>query len=188
MATETSDDIVDEPERPSTPDWVATAFTDAPPDEPGLPVPRWIGWLFLTFAALLIPWLFVLWMNLPNRDFVRHYRLAWVGFDVFLAFALARTGWLAWRGRDHLQLPAVASATLLIVDAWFDILTAPRAQVAGAVLSAVFIELPLAVLCILIARNTERVRQQRLHWALRLNPKLRQGAAAKDEPTDKVRP
>jgi hypothetical protein len=140
-------------------------------ENPGLPVPRWLGYLFLGLAALLVLWLFVLWQNLPNRDVVRHYRTAWIGFDLILAVALARTGWLAWRGHDHVQLPAVASATLLLVDAWFDILTASRPEMAGAVLSAALIELPLAALCFAIARNAERVRQQRLRWALRVDPR-----------------
>jgi hypothetical protein len=140
-------------------------------EDPGLPVAPWVGWLFLGLAALLIPWLFVLWQNLPNRDIVRHYRTAWIGFDIVLALALARTGWLAWRGRDHVQLPAVAAATLLVVDAWFDILTASRSEMTGAVLSAALIELPLAALCFAIARNAERVRQHRLRWALRVDPR-----------------
>lgn len=150
----------------------APAHDEPAPDQPGLPVPRWLGPTFLLLAALTVPWAFELWATLPSRDVSAHYRLAWVGFDVMLAVVLARTGWLAWRGSDHVELPAVASATLLVVDVWFDIVTAshPR-DVALAIASALVIEIPLAVLCMWIALNAERVRRQRLHWALRVDPR-----------------
>jgi hypothetical protein len=127
--------------------------------------------LFFCLAATTVPWIVFLWFRLPSRDLSGHYRLAWVGFDLMLALALARTGWTAWRGLDHVELPAVASATLLIVDAWFDVTTASsRAGVGVAVLTALLVELPLAALCVWIAVNAERVRRQRLHWALHVDP------------------
>ena len=148
------------------------ALDQPAPDQPGLPVPRWLGPTFLILAALTVPWAFELWATLPARDVSAHYRLAWVGFDVMLTVVLARTGWLAWRGSDHVQLPAVASATLLVVDVWFDIVTASsRHDLALAVVSALVIEVPLALLCLWIALNAERVRRERLHWALRVDPR-----------------
>jgi hypothetical protein len=131
---------------------------DDPPAAPGRPVPGWVGLLFICLAVVIVPWIVVLWLRLPARDTVSHYRLAWVGFDVLLAVALARTGWTAWRGLDHVELPAVASATLLVVDAWF------------ALLTALLVELPLAAVCVWIAVNAERVRRERLHWALHVDP------------------
>jgi hypothetical protein len=140
-------------------------------EAPGLPVPRWLGAVFLLMAALTAAWIAELWVTQPYRDVSAHYRLAWVGFDAMLALVLARTGWLAWRGRDHVELPAVAAATLLIVDSWFDIVTASHPQdLALAVTSAVLVELPLAALCFWIARNAERVRRRRLSWALLVDP------------------
>jgi hypothetical protein len=145
---------------------------DPPPEAPGPPVPRWLGALFLVMAGLTVAWIAELWATLPYRDVSAHYRLAWVGFDLMLALALARTGWLAWRGRDHVELPAVAAATLLIVDCWFDVVTASHpSDLALAVASAVLVELPLAALCFWIARNAERVRRQRLSWALLVDPR-----------------
>jgi hypothetical protein len=138
---------------------------------PGLPVPRWLGALILLVAALTMAWIAELWATLPYRDVSAHYRLAWVGFDAMLAVVLGRTGWLAWRGRDHVELPAVSAATLLVVDMWFDIVTssAPKDRVL-AVASAALVEIPLATLCLWIARNAERVRRQRLGWALLVDP------------------
>jgi hypothetical protein len=43
------------------------------------------------------------------------------------------------------------------VDAWFDVLTSStRAELAVSIAEAVLVELPLAVLCLLLARNAER--------------------------------
>jgi hypothetical protein len=138
-----------------------------PVDPPGRPVPRWVGPVFFGLVVVAIPWVALLWTWLPARDVSSHYRLAWVGFDVLLVLMLARTGWVAWHGRDHVELPAVCAATLLVVDAWFDVLTASsRAGFVQAVLLAVLVELPLAGVCVWIAVNAERVRRQRLHWAL----------------------
>lgn len=145
-------------------------------------VPVWVGPLFLLLAALTVPWLVYLGATLPHRVLARHYDLAWVGFDVFLALTLLRTGWLAARGRDHVELPAVATATLLIVDAWFDVLTSPtRTSALFALGSAVFVELPLAALCIWIVYHAEQVRSQRLSF-------LRLGGAPAAEPVEPVEP
>jgi len=51
---------------------------------------------------------------------------------------------------------AGASAALLICDAWFDILTSPASNRWIAVTEALLVELPLAVACLVIARDAER--------------------------------
>ena len=140
------------------------------------PVPRWLGPVFIALALVTLAWIVVLWATLPRRDVSEHYRLAWVGFDVFLAFALARTGWLAWHGHDHVEIPAAVTATLLFVDAWFDVVTASgRTNVAEAIGSAVLVELPLAVFCLWIARQAERTRRVRLAEARASAPETPSG-------------
>ena len=54
----------------------------------------------------------------------------------------------------------MATATLLVVDAWFDILTSHRGEeLAVAITMALVVELPLAALCLVIAwRRTRRGR------------------------------
>jgi hypothetical protein len=132
------------------------------------PVPRWVGPAFLVLAVLTVPWIGILAATLPKHQYTGHFRLAWVGFDVLLVFMLARTGWVASRGRDYVQIPAVMTGTLLVVDAWFDVMTSHgRDQMVTALGSALLIELPLAALCFWIARHAERVRRDRLRWALR---------------------
>lgn len=121
-------------------------------------VPSWAGpWVprfFLLIAALLIPWDVFLALTLPRRSVAQHYDAAWVGFDIILILVMARIGWLVHRRNPHVVLTATAGATLLMVDAWFDVLTStPGGALTQAVLEAVFLELPGAVLCTLLARR-----------------------------------
>ena len=60
----------------------------------------------------------------PKRDLDTHYRGAWVGFDLLLVAAIVLTAYFAFRIDARVQLPATATATLLVVDAWFDVMTA----------------------------------------------------------------
>jgi hypothetical protein len=63
----------------------------------------------------------------------------------------------AWRRSPWLEGAATAAATLLLVDAWFDVLTASsRSELAIAIVEAAVVELPIAVLCLLLARSVER--------------------------------
>lgn len=120
--------------------------------------PRWIAPLFLAFSVILIPWIAVLSVTLPDRQLARHYNLSWAGFDVLLVLAMGRTAWLAFREKRQMELAAVATATLLIVDAWFDVTTAqPGWPLAQAILLAVFVELPTAALAFYISRRVERL-------------------------------
>lgn len=165
MASKPASNPGDGPARTLGTPYPAGGLPDGAP--PGRAVPRWAGLLFGVLALVSVPWIVVLWLSLPSRDLSAHYRLTWVGFDVMLAFALARTGWTAWHGSDHVELPAVCAATLLVVDAWFDVLSSnTRSAAALALASAVLVELPLAGLCVWIAVSAERVRRERLRWAL----------------------
>jgi len=120
--------------------------------------PRWIAPLFLAFSVILIPWIAILSVTLPDRQLARHYNLSWAGFDVLLVLAMGRTAWLAFREKRQMELAAVATATLLIVDAWFDITTSqPGWPLAQAILLAVFVELPTAALAFYISRRVERL-------------------------------
>jgi len=58
----------------------------------------------------------------------------------------------------YLREHDAAAAALLAVDAWFDILTSSsRLELGTAIGEAVLVELPLALLCLLLARDAERV-------------------------------
>jgi hypothetical protein len=99
---------------------------------------------------------------LPTRADSPHYDIAWVGFDVLLLVALAGTGYFAIRRSGYLGIVAAATATLLVVDAWFDIMTSPRHEIPEAIALAVLIELPLAGLCAWLSYHTEHLEEQRI--------------------------
>lgn len=79
----------------------------------------------------------------------------WVGLDALEAFGLIATGGLALRG-DHRRGP-VAPATLLVVDAWFDSMTAATHRgLVSALAMAGCAELPLAAVCAAMAVRATR--------------------------------
>jgi hypothetical protein len=123
---------------------------------------RYGGTALLVGALVLIPWALYLGYTLPARHRVVHWDAIWFGFDLALALALLLTAVAAIRGRPWLAIPATASGTLLICDAWFDVLTARGAhELTTALLEAVLIELPLAALCIWMALRVDRVLLRR---------------------------
>jgi hypothetical protein len=70
----------------------------------------------------------------------------------------AATGWAAWRRRQILSICLVVLATLLLCDAWFDVvLDARTSGFEVSLLSAILIELPLAAVAILGARRLVRI-------------------------------
>ena len=81
---------------------------------------RWVAPLLALVAALLVPWTLVLAYRLPSRHTSHHWDIAWVGFDIALAGALAATGWAIARRAAWAPSAAAAAATLLLCDAWFD--------------------------------------------------------------------
>lgn len=132
----------------------------------GRVVPRWAPALLATCAIALVPWTVLLVAELPDRKTARHWDIAWGGLDVAIAAALIGLVAAILRRSVWTPVAAVATATLLGVDAWFDIVTADGAgERWTAVGMAALSEIPLAVLCLLIARNVERVLEQARRYA-----------------------
>lgn len=131
------------------------------------PAPRWVAPLFAVLGAATVPWTAYLAISLPQQARTHNYRLAWVGFDVMLIVVLLATAYAAWRGLRLVGLLAASTATILIVDAWFDVTTSRRADRPWAVLSAVLVELPLAVVCGWIALHADQVVGRRLRLLAR---------------------
>jgi hypothetical protein len=127
------------------------------PPEPRLP--RWVPRLLALVAIGLVPWTLWLTFSLPSRHITDDYDLAWVGFDIALAAAFGATAWATLRVSEWLVPLAAVTGTMLVCDAWFDIVTSSggkdRLQ---AILEAVFGELPLAALCGYIVVDVERFR------------------------------
>jgi hypothetical protein len=128
-------------------------------------VNAWAGWraqgwvvpLFALAAVLLVPVVVLLVIVLPSTHRAAHWDIAWAGFDVILALLLLALAVAAWRRSPWLEGAATAAATILFIDAWFDVLTSStQTEFVLALAEAVLVELPLGVLCLLLARNAER--------------------------------
>jgi hypothetical protein len=139
-------------------------------------VPRWCGTLLVVLGLLTLPWIAGLAVVLPSSERSAHYDVAWVGFDVLLCILLLRTGWFALRRKEQSEVTAAMAGTLLIVDAWFDMLSAPdTGQFLLALAMAVLVELPLAAMCLWICGRVEVARRQRETFLILA---LRRGLAA----------
>ena len=140
------------------------------PYTPGaLPLPRWVGVLATACAILLLPWIAYLAVELPQQSRSAHYDVVWVGFDIAMFAALVGLGWCAWRRSTYTEMMAAITATMLVTDAWFDVVTAnDNMRRMEAFASALLIELPLAALCAWVAQNAERLRRRAYRQLWRL--------------------
>jgi hypothetical protein len=124
--------------------------------------------VFLTVVTasslVLIPWIAYLATSLPTRYVAAQWKVAWVGFDIALVATLSWTAWNAWHRRQLLVVSAVVTATLLVCDAWFDIvLDWGTRHIAVSIATAVLAELPLAALLLRVAARLIRA-VQRARW------------------------
>lgn len=135
---------------------------------------RWAGTLFAVCALLLIPWIIVIAVTLPARQLSPNYDIAWAGYDVFLFAALACTAGSALRRSRHLGMTASWSAALLVVDAWFDVMTSPSGfdRLEAAAMAA-FVELPLALACVWLTIHAQDIADLRVKLLLRERPSPR---------------
>ena len=124
---------------------------------------RWAGPAFVLFSLILLPWIAYLAYSLPSRQVSADSDIAWAGFDVMLLAALASTGYFALRRSRYLA----TAATLLVVDAWFDVVTTLPGQRLEPVALAAGVELPLAAVCIWLSLHTQQVAERRLVLLLR---------------------
>jgi hypothetical protein len=119
--------------------------------------PRWVAPLFALGAVALAPWMLYLLVTLPDEAIADHWRLAWTGFDAGLALSFVLMVATILYRSPWTSVTASITGTLLVCDAWFDVLTARgRTTVTIALAEALLVELPLAVVCFLVARNFER--------------------------------
>jgi hypothetical protein len=106
----------------------------------------------------MVPWVFVLGRSLPETTQVRHWPAVWIGLDLAMALGCATTACLVHRGDVRARLSASAVAALMVMDAWFDVLTAQAGAEFTQALVCAVPELALAGLCAYLAlHNTERL-------------------------------
>lgn len=99
-----------------------------------------------------MPWSIVLWQSLPSDHLARHWNLAWSGFDFGLVLSLGLTALLGLRKSGWVIVPASAAGILLLIDAWFDCLTAKQGwEYVLSLSSATIVEVPMAIMAFWIA-------------------------------------
>lgn len=127
-----------------------------------------LGWVFATLAVLMAPWTAYLAVTLPSTHQAAHYDLAWTGFDVGLLVALALTGWAAVRTSSWLPPLAGGTSAMLLVDGWFDTVTASTVNERLVALGmAVLVEVPLAGLCGRLAVDGQQLFARRVQLSVR---------------------
>ncbi len=138
---------------------------------------RWTGPLFSLFSLILLPWIIYIGESLPARQLSPNYDIAWAGFDVMLLGALASTAYFALRRSRYLSTAAASTAALLLVDAWFDVMTTPGAERVESILLCAFVELPLAGVCLWLSYHTHQIAARRILLLTRRRTAARRGGA-----------
>ncbi len=100
----------------------------------------------------LLPWTAYLAYTLPAHYNARHWNVLWVGFDAVLIAVLGYTAWAAWFRRQVLIATAIVASTLLLCDAWFDVVTSFGTREEALTMVTAFAgEVPLAVALAVLA-------------------------------------
>jgi hypothetical protein len=121
-------------------------------------------------SIVMVPWLVYLSLTLPENYVAHNWTATWVGFDILLVVFMSATAVLGFLRRQLLLLAAFTSGVLLICDAWFDLMTAGPRDLWLSVITALLIEVPLAIFLIIGAQRIVRLTMMRF-W--RLDPGMR---------------
>ena len=120
-------------------------------------IPKWLPRLYGACAVALVPWIIYLYYSLPFRHPVLRWSLIWVGYDLVMMSVVLLVVYLARKRSARLNLALMSLATLLVADAWFDILTSNSGYETGiAVALAALCERPLAALSLRMALKIGR--------------------------------
>jgi hypothetical protein len=137
----------------------------------------------LVYGAIglgLLPWTLWLLQSLKPHHVTERWDLAWSGFDTWLAVMFLGTALAAHRRSPWVGALAAATGTLLVTDAWFDVVLESHAdELRQSIMLAVFAELPMAAFCFWIAFRTERFLAKVVEEALHVAP-AREGATEGD--------
>jgi hypothetical protein len=120
---------------------------------------RRFGLMFMLACCLgLAAWIAILLVTLPMRYVSHDWRGVWVGLDLAELAGFAATAWAAWNQRQVLIVLMNVTGTLLVCDAWFDlILDLGTRDIWMSVASAAIAELPLALVMFTAARRLVRM-------------------------------
>jgi hypothetical protein len=107
---------------------------------------RVVAGVILVIALALVPWVVFLGFTLPPRYDAGHWQLLWIGYDAAQVAVLLFAAWAAWFRRQILAATALVAATLMICDAWFDVVSSFGHRDQWVTLAtAIGCEIPLAV-------------------------------------------
>ena len=104
-------------------------------------------------AATMVPWTIGIATLLPRTATARHWNVVWAGLDVAIIAGLASTSWLGRRGDRRVAPAAVATATLMCADAWFDLCTSDAGRPLAAACASAAVELAVAATCLVVAHT-----------------------------------
>jgi hypothetical protein len=117
-------------------------------------VMRWSLLRLLTLGAVSETiWTVYVGWELPRRYVANHWDIAWVGLDVAQVIMLSASAWAAWKRSTLLVIFSTSSATLLLLDAWFDVTTARHGDVFQSILLACIVEVPSALVLVWVAHR-----------------------------------
>jgi hypothetical protein len=113
----------------------------------------------------MVPWIGYLAVTLPDNYVAHNWIVTWIGFDVLLIGFMLATLVLGYLRRQLLVFAAFTTGVLMICDAWFDLMTAGPRDLWLSVVTALLIEVPLAIFMIVSAVRVMRLTMMRL-WLL----------------------
>jgi hypothetical protein len=119
-----------------------------------LEVPIWLGVVYTGLSLVLIPWTFYLSVTLPTHHLSSHWDASWVGLDIGITILLLLSALLVYLKSDWVVISSSATGSLLLADAWFDIMSAHAgSDLRESVAMAMFVELPLAAISYIVAHQ-----------------------------------
>lgn len=117
-----------------------------------LHIPVWAASLYICSSIILLPWTIYLGASLPAHHLSAHWDVSWTGLDVGLVITMLTTSILAYLKSRWLVITSSMVGSLLLVDAWFDVMSERRAsQFYQSLFLAIFIEIPMALTSYYIA-------------------------------------
>lgn len=104
--------------------------------------------LYFVAAIGLVPWTVLLFLTLPSGERAAHWDIAWGGFDALMIIVFTGCAVRILRLSPRSAIVTAVAGTLLVTDAWFDVmLAATTRDTVVALAMACLVELPLAALC-----------------------------------------
>ena len=134
--------------------------------------PMWLmERMLIVGSSFLFFWIFYMIFALPATYRAENWDVAWIGFDIGMFASIATTTWAIWK-RRQLAIPAlVISATFLVIDSWFDIVTSQEGKDFWlAIALGLFVEIPSAFAFLRLARRLIRDSIANAHKRLGLVP------------------